>query len=293
MSARFFWVGQHPTRYRELGASRREKGPNSEPSCMVHGVACCGDFRSVDKVTHIGLISRCDQGRAVHVRVGTNILRMVVRVPCRVERGAVREVSDIIHELCEWQGCTGLVEVRAHALWMVLRVASRVHGSSIREVSDVVDVRQARVHLFLVVLVVPGWRIIPDLALDQGAARAACWIHADETCCRGLLLPVEGCSLYRGLACVAELFLPSRVYLVGIFLECQESPFELLVSLCVLDDTVRQAHIAVPASLPEHPCLLTLTARHGPLLGPILMAEGPTTGCQNDIGVTEILEEGG
>merc|ERR1712137_445401 len=64
------------------------------------------------------------------------------------------------------------------------------------------------------------------------------------------------------------------------------------MSLRILDNSIRQADIAVHARLPQLPCLLTLTAGSRTLLWPILVAEGAATCSQNHIRVTQVLEEG-
>merc|ERR1719168_452058 len=46
------------------------------------------------------------------------------------------------------------------------------------------------------------------------------------------------------------------------------------------------------ASFPEHPCLLALAAGDCTLLGPILVAKSAAAGCQDNIGVGEVLKEG-
>merc|ERR1719220_1772949 len=107
-----------------------------------------------------------------------------------------------------------------------------------------------------------------------------------------LLLPVERSSLHGRLPRVAEFFLPSGVDLVGILLECQEGPLQLFMRLGIFNDTIRQAHIAIHASLPKHPCLFALAAGHGPLLWAVFVAEGATTSCQDNVRVAEILKEG-
>ena len=84
---------------------------------------------------------------------------------------------------------------------------------------------------------------------------------------RSTLGPVEGCSLHGGLTGVAKLLLPSRVNLVSILLEGQESTLDLLVGLGILNHTIAQANVAELAGLPLLPGLLTLTARDGTDLG--------------------------
>merc|ERR1719216_410808 len=105
-------------------------------------------------------------------------------------------------------------------------------------------------------------------------------------------LPVKGGRLHRRFARVAEFFFPPRVDLIGIFLESKEGALEFLMRLGVFDDAVGQAHIAVHASLPEHPCLLALAAGDCPLLGPILVSKGTTTSSQDNVGVAKVLKEG-
>merc|ERR1719220_1227534 len=107
-----------------------------------------------------------------------------------------------------------------------------------------------------------------------------------------LLLPVEGSSLHGRLPRVAELFLPSGVDLVGVLLECQEGSLQLFMRLGVLNDTIRQAAIAIHASLPKHPRLFALAAGHGPLFWAVFVAECTTTSSQDNVRVAEILEEG-
>merc|ERR1719373_1555834 len=46
------------------------------------------------------------------------------------------------------------------------------------------------------------------------------------------------------------------------------------------------------ASFPEHQCLLALAAGDCTLLGPILVAKSAAAGCQDNIGVGEVLKEG-
>merc|ERR1712151_1443127 len=89
-----------------------------------------------------------------------------------------------------------------------------------------------------------------------------------------LLLPVEARRLDGGLPGVAELFLPAGVDLVSVLLEGQECAFYLLVRLRVLDDSVREAHVAVGACLPQLPRLFALAARDRTLLRPVLVPEG-------------------
>merc|ERR1719414_2950976 len=134
-------------------------------------------------------------------------------------------------------------------------------------------------------------RLIQSFACHH-VSSVGCWHSSCEGSCSCLLLPVERRRLHRRLARVAEFLLPAWINLVCIFLECQESTLEFLVRFCVLDDSVRQTHIAVHASLPEHPCLLALTARNCTLLGPILVSESATTGGQNDVGMAQVLKEG-
>merc|ERR1719220_910719 len=107
-----------------------------------------------------------------------------------------------------------------------------------------------------------------------------------------LLLPVERSSLHGRLPRVAELFLPSGVDLVGVLLECQEGSLQLFMRLGVLNDTIRQAAIAIHASLPKHPRLFALAAGHGPLFWAVFVAKGATASCQDNVRVAEILEEG-
>merc|ERR1719220_562525 len=106
-----------------------------------------------------------------------------------------------------------------------------------------------------------------------------------------LLLPVEGSSLHGRLPRVAKFFLPSGVDLVGVLLECQEGSLQLFMRLGVLNDTIRQAAIAIHASLPKHPRLFALAAGHGPLFWAVFVAKGTTTSCQDNIRVAEILKE--
>merc|ERR1719237_421701 len=87
---------RHPWRVK-IGASLWEKDPSA--SRMVQSIACFGDLSSVNEVTHVSLVSRFEQGRVVHVRVNTNSMRMVLLVPGRMHRGAVRKVSDVVDKL--------------------------------------------------------------------------------------------------------------------------------------------------------------------------------------------------
>merc|ERR1719323_650250 len=75
------------------------------------------------------------------------------------------------------------------------------------------------------------------------------------------------------------------VNLIRVLLESQEGALELLMGLCILDDAIRQAHITVHTSLPEHPRLLTLAAGNSALLRSIFVAERSTTGRQDDVGM--------
>merc|ERR1719414_2207198 len=106
-----------------------------------------------------------------------------------------------------------------------------------------------------------------------------------------LLLPVERCCLDGRLPSVSQLLLPAWVDLVRGLLEGEECSLEFLVGLGILDHTIRQAHVSVHASLPKHPCLLTLAAGSGTLLGPVLVTESATTRSQDDVGMAEVLEE--
>mmetsp|Transcript_52714 Transcript_52714/g.146870 ORF Transcript_52714/g.146870 Transcript_52714/m.146870 type:complete len:456 (-) Transcript_52714:597-1964(-) len=110
---------------------------------------------------------------------------------------------------------------------------------------------------------------------------------------RRLLLPIERRRLHRRLARVTELFLPSRVDLVGVLLEGQERPLDFFVRLRVLDDAVGEADVAVGTSLPQLPRLLALAARRGTLLRPVLVAERPPACGQDHVGVAQVLEERG
>merc|ERR1711941_54841 len=123
------------------------------------------------------------------------------------------------------------------------------------------------------------------LSLDQRSRHAASG--------SSLLLPVKRSSLDGRFPSVPQLFLPPRVDLVCIFLESQECTLQLFVGLGILNDAIGQADIAIHASFPEHPRLLSLAAGDRTLLGPILVAESTTTSCQDDIGVGEVFEEGG
>merc|ERR1711933_232657 len=106
-----------------------------------------------------------------------------------------------------------------------------------------------------------------------------------------LLLPVEAGGLNGGLARVSELLLPARVDLVSVLLEGQESTLDLLVRLRVLDDSVREAHVAVGACLPQLPRLFALAARDRALLRPVLVPEGAAAGRQDHVRVAQVLEE--
>ena len=88
-----------------------------------------------------------------------------------------------------------------------------------------------------------------------------------------------------------HVLLPARVDLVRIFLEGQEGTLDLLMGLGELDDAIAQADVAVLARPPCLPGLLTLTAGDGTRLGTVLVPEGATTGSQDHVGVTQVLEE--
>merc|ERR1711920_473436 len=77
------------------------------------------------------------------------------------------------------------------------------------------------------------------------------WLHSTQL----LFLPVEARRLDGGLARVSEFLLPAGVDLVSVLLEGQECTLDLLVRLRVLDDSVREADIAVGACLPQLPRL--------------------------------------
>ena len=64
------------------------------------------------------------------------------------------------------------------------------------------------------------------------------------------------------------------------------------MGLCELNHAVTQADVAVLASLPGLPSLLTLAAGDGTRLGSILVAEGAATGSEDHVGVAQVLEEG-
>mmetsp|Transcript_39195 Transcript_39195/g.99544 ORF Transcript_39195/g.99544 Transcript_39195/m.99544 type:complete len:477 (+) Transcript_39195:555-1985(+) len=63
------------------------------------------------------------------------------------------------------------------------------------------------------------------------------------------------------------------------------------MGLGVFDHTVGQRDVAISAGLPHLPRLLTLTARRRTLLRSVLVTESTATSGQNDVGMTEVLEE--
>merc|ERR1712190_353469 len=117
-------------------------------------------------------------------------------------------------------------------LWVVEQIPSPVHRRAIREVPDVVDEFQFT-------------RCLLGLCIHPSLCR--------EDCGACLLLPVERCSLNRGLARVAELLLPARVDLIRVLLEGQECALDFLMSFCILNDAIAEAHIPVGPCLPELP----------------------------------------
>merc|ERR1711920_310484 len=121
---------------------------------------------------------------------------------------------------------------------------------------------------------------VPMVALSS-------WWHSTQL----LLLPIEAGRLDGGLPGVAELLLPAGVDLVSVLLEGQECALDFLVRLRVLDDSVREAHVAVGACLPQLPRLFALAARDRALLRAVLVPEGAAAGRQDHVGVAQILEE--
>jgi hypothetical protein len=78
--------------------------------------------------------------------------------------------------------------------------------------------------------------------------RAGGGLHAaaDESCSSCLFFLLIICSrLDRGLASVAQLPLPARIDLIGVFLKDEERALELFMGLCVLHNAVGEAHVTI------------------------------------------------
>mmetsp|Transcript_39372 Transcript_39372/g.85997 ORF Transcript_39372/g.85997 Transcript_39372/m.85997 type:complete len:218 (+) Transcript_39372:3-656(+) len=135
-------------------------------------------------------------------------------------------------------------------------------------------------------------RLVQRSACYRACLPACGGIGADKCRSGRFLLPIEGCSLDRGLSRVPELFLPAGIDLIRVLLEGQEGALDLLMRLCVLNHAIGKGDIPIDSSLPHDPCCLALAARRGSLLRAVLVAEGSSASRQNHIGMTQILEEG-